>query len=241
MDLPRYNVLGVGIHAVNLASATDYVVTSAQSRRAGYVCCCAHRHILNHALLATPDGMPLVWTGRRSGYPQVGRTYGPDLLQSICAATAKTSLSHYVYGGTDGVAAELAERLKQKFPDLTITGTETPDWVEDAKDLSTDKIISAHADFVWVGLSTPKQEAFMDHLHGSIGFTGISLGVGAAFDFLTDRVTQAPRWVQRSGGEWLWRMAQEPRRLVPRYFGMLPVFGLRLLAQRTGLKRYPLD
>lgn len=253
MDLPRYNVLGVGIHAVNLASATDYIVSAAQSKRSGYVCCCdahsisqarrfpAHRHTLNTALLATPDGMPLVWTGQRSGHLGVGRTYGPDLIQSICAASAETSLSHYLYGGTEGVADALAQRLTHKFPGLSIAGAETPDWVEDVSRLPTQRIIAANPDFVWVGLSTPKQEAFMHHLHTTAGLTGISLGVGAAFDFLTDRVTQAPQWVQRSGGEWLWRMAQEPRRLVPRYCGMLPLFALRLLAQRTGIKRYPLD
>lgn len=253
MDPPRYNVLGVGIHAVNLASATDHLVAATQAKQSGYVCCCdahsitqaqrnaAHRLTLNHALLATPDGMPLVWAGRRSGHREVGRTYGPDLLESMGAATAGTSLRHYFYGGTAGVAAELARRLRKKFPVLNVAGSETPPWIEDVTQLSTERILAAHADFVWVGLSTPKQEAFMQHLHATTAFTGISLGIGAAFDFLTDRVAQAPKWVQRSGGEWLWRMAQEPRRLAPRYGGMLPIFALRLLAQRAGLRRYSLD
>lgn len=253
MDIPRYNVLGVGVHAVNLASATSHLIESARAKQHGYVCCCdahsltqarandAHRHALNHALLATPDGMPVVWAGQQSGHEDVNRTYGPDLLESLCAATADSELTHFFYGGVDGAAAALAERLSQRFPGLKIAGHFEPPIARDSRELPTAELKNAAADFNWIGLSTPKQEAFMAHLNNAPDVKSISLGVGAAFDFLTDRVRQAPRSIQRSGLEWLWRICQEPRRLGPRYLRTVPLFALRLLAQRTGLKTYPLD
>ena len=252
MDIPRYNVLGVGIHAVNLATAISHLIESSRAKRHGYVCCCdaysltqarneAHRHALNRALLATPDGMPVVWAGQQSGHGDVGRTYGPDLMESLCATTAETELTHFFYGGTDGTAAALAERLTQRFSGLKIAGHFEPPVTQDSRKLPTAELKSAAADFNWIGLSTPKQEAFMAHLYQAPDIKGISLGVGAAFDFLTNRVPQAPRSIQRSGLEWLWRICQEPRRLGPRYLRTVPLFALRLLAQRTGLRNYPLD
>lgn len=253
MELPRYNVLGVGIHAVNLPTATEYLVRAARAEHQGYVCCCDahsvtqarrrpdHRRTLNGALLATPDGMPLVWAGRRQGYPEVGRTYGPDLMEAVCAATAGTELTHYFFGGSTGVAADLSRQLSDRFPGLKIAGTESPGWSEDVRDLPTDNIRKAGAHFVWIGLSTPKQEAFMEHYHRGGRHPGITLGVGAAFDFLSGRVRQAPASWQRTGMEWLWRLGQEPRRLLPRYCLTVPSFAARMLAQRIGLKRYPIE
>ncbi len=253
MELPRYNVLGVGVHAVNLSAATEHLVSAARAGTNGYVCCCdahsitqarrhpRHRHVLNRALLATPDGMPLVWAGKRQGFAQVRRTYGPDLMEALCAATADTELTHYLYGGSTGVAEELAQKLSAKFPGLNIAGTETPDWSDDIRELSTQSIRQTRADFVWIGLSTPKQEAFMAHYHQESDHPGITLGVGAAFDFLSGRVQQAPLPWQRSGLEWLWRLSREPRRLLPRYCVTVPSFAARMLAQRFGLIRYPIE
>lgn len=252
MEIPRYNVLGVGIHALNLKLATEHLIAAARAKKSGYVCCCdahsltqarahpSHRDTLNHAMLATPDGMPIVWAGRRSGFAQVERTYGPDLMETLCAATAGTELTHAFYGGTRGVAAELAERLPQRFPHLRVVGHHSPPVCDHVTELPLDPINATGADFVWIGLSTPKQEAFMRLRHQSTQAGGISLGVGAAFDFLTGRIAQAPGWIQRSGGEWLWRLAHEPRRLGARYGVTVPLFALRLLAQRTGLRKYPL-
>lgn len=185
--------------------------------------------------------MPVVWAGRQSGFVDVGRTYGPDLLESLCAATADTELTHYFYGGTDGAAVELAERLIKKFPGLKVASHFEPPVAKDPRKLPTAELTRASADFNWIGLSTPKQEAFMAHFHASGEASGISIGVGAAFDFLTGRVAQAPRTIQRSGLEWLWRIGQEPRRLGPRYLRTVPLFALRLIAQRIGLKSYPLN
>ncbi len=251
---PRYNVLGVGVSALSLAEAAAAVVTAARTRRRGYVCLCdvnsvscarrdeRHRSILNQSLLTTPDGMPLVWLGRRAGQRGITRVYGPDLLEAVCAATAGTELTHFFYGAGPGTAELLATRLARRFQGLRVAGTHTPPQGElpaaEAAAL-TARVGELRPDFFWVGLSTPRQEAFMAEQVARLD-AGVMLGVGAAFDLLSGRVRQAPRWVQRSGGEWLWRLAMEPRRLAPRYFKNNPLFVLRVLAQVGGLKKYPL-
>lgn len=251
---PRYNVLGVGVNALSLNVTRDLVVEAARNRQKGYVCFCdvnniscarrsaEHRARLNASFLSTPDGMPLVWLGRHAGHREVNRVYGPDLMLEVCRATAGTELTHFFYGGGAGTAAALAEALLSRFPGLRVAGTETPPFrpltADEAAALST-RIHDARPDFFWVGLSTPKQEAFMATYLPQLN-TSVMLGVGAAFDFLSGRVRQAPRFVQRSGFEWIWRLAHEPRRLAPRYFRNNPLFVLRVFAQLSGVRRFPL-
>ncbi len=253
--LHRFNVLGVGIHALNLPQASERIIEAARVRSGGYVCFCdvnsvscarrdpAHRAALRRAFLVTPDGMPLVWLGRRDGHAGTSRVYGPDLLESVCAQTAGTSLTHFFYGAGPGIAGQLAARLSARFPGLKIAGTHTPPFRtlnhEEEAELAH-RVNTLRPDFFWVGLSTPKQEHFMSTHLGKLD-VGVMLGVGAAFDFLSGNIRQAPRWMQRSGLEWLFRLCTEPRRLAPRYFRNNPLFVLKVLAQRTGLRRYHLE
>ena len=249
LPVPRFNVLGVGVSALTLASARDHVLASRGVRHLGYICVCtvhgisegrsdaAFRKILNESFLTTPDGMPLVWLGP-SG---VERVYGPDLMLAVCDAGRAAGLRHYFYGGAPGVAPALAQAMAARFPGLAVAGTFTPPFLE----LNSDELMALHADVaharpdvIWVGLSTPKQERFMA-AHAKTLEAGLLIGVGAAFDFHTGRVRQAPRWIQRSGFEWLFRMAMEPRRLALRYLRTNPLFLLRIAAQFTGLKKYP--
>jgi N-acetylglucosaminyldiphosphoundecaprenol N-acetyl-beta-D-mannosaminyltransferase len=250
-SLPRYNVLGVGISALTLAQARDLVVGVRGTVRRGYICLgTAHglsearadpalRKIFNESWLTTPDGMPLVWLGPRG----VGRVYGPDLMLAVCDAGRATGLTHYFFGGAPGAAEELRARLCTRFPKLTVAGTFTPPFrplnEEEVAALRAD-VARARPDVIWVGLGTPKQERFMA-AHWQTLDAGVLIGVGAAFDFHSGRVRQAPRWIQRSGFEWLFRLCTEPRRLGPRYLTTNPLFAMRVLAQRSGLKRYPLD
>jgi len=254
---PRFNVLGVRVHATHLQQACEHIVAATRKPvpAPAYVCFCDvnsvscarrdpnHLAILNRSLLTTPDGMPLVWLGRHAGHRDISRVYGPDLLLEICRATAGTELTHYFYGGGPGTAEALAASLQTRFPGLRVSGTETPPY----RPLTTDeaaalekRIHATRPHFFWVGLSTPKQEAFMAEYSPRLG-APVMLGVGAAFDFLSGRVRQAPRWVQQSGFEWLWRLCAEPHRLAPRYFKNNPLFVLRVLAQLTGLKNYAGD
>ena len=257
---PRFNVLGVGVHALNLHEAHDIAIAAARSGRRGYVCCCdansvscarrdrAHRLRLNRSLLTTPDGMPLVWLGRRAGYRHIGRVYGPDLLLAICATTARANtglppLTHFFYGGAPGTAQQLAENLLIRFPGLRIAGTYSPPFraltAQEEAHLQA-KVARVRPDFFWVGLSTPKQEAFMATFGPELDAT-VMLGVGAAFDFFAGNVPQAPLWMQRSGLEWFFRFCAEPRRLGPRYLRNNPLFIARVAAQLSGWRRYPFE
>ena len=246
----RYNVLGVGISALTLAQARDLVLGVRGQPRRGYICLgTAHgltaarrdpalRQIYNEAWLTTPDGMPLVWLGPRG----VERVYGPDLLLAVCAAGRATGLRHYFYGGAPGVADELARRLRARFPGLEVVGTFTPPFREldttERTALQAD-VVRTRPDVIWVGLGSPKQEKFMAQ-HWRDLDAGVLIGIGAAFDFHSGRVRQAPRWIQRSGFEWFFRLCTEPRRLGPRYLTTTPLFALRVLAQKSGVRKYPL-
>ena len=248
---PRYNVLGVGISALTLAQARDLVVGVRGQLHRGYICLgTAHglsecradpdlRRTFNESWLTTPDGMPLVWLGP----PGVERVYGPDLMLAVCDAGRAVGLRHYLYGGHPGVAPALEERLRQRLPGLEIVGRSTPPF----RELHPEEVAALRADLtrtrpdvIWVGLGTPKQERFMAR-HWRDFEAGVLIGVGAAFDFHSGRVRQAPRWMQRSGLEWLFRLGTEPRRLGPRYLKTNPLFALRVLAQQTGLRKYELS
>lgn len=250
-SVPRYNVLGIGVSALTLTQARDLVVGVRGGLRRGYICLgTAHgftlaqddpalRDIYNESWLTTPDGMPLVWLGPRG----VERVYGPDLMLAACAAGRAVGLRHFLYGGTPGVAEQLREKLTARFPALEIVGTFTPPFrdLNPAEQAALQAEVSrTRPDVIWVGLSSPKQEKFMAR-HWRELDAGVLIGVGAAFDFHSGRVRQAPRWIQRSGFEWLFRVATEPRRLGPRYLKTNPIFVLRVLAQKLGLKKYSLN
>ena len=254
-SVPRYNVLGVGVAALRFEQACDLVVGVRGTLRRGYVCLgTAHgltearrdpalRRIYNEAWLTTPDGMPLVWLAHHSGHVEVERVYGPDLMLAVCDAGRARGMRHYLFGGAPGVAEQLGARLEARFPGVEIVGTFTPPYRPlepvEFKRFQEDVRLS-RPDVIWVGLGTPKQERFMA-AHWRELDAGVLIGVGAAFDFHSGRVPQAPRWMQRSGFEWLFRLATEPRRLGPRYVTTNPLFAARVAAQQLGLKKYPID
>ena len=252
---PRANVLGVGISAINLDSATALVAWALEERTKGYICVTGvhgvteaqedalFRRILNRAFLNTPDGMPMVWMARWQGFGDVTRVYGPDLMLRVCQLSVERGFTHFFYGGAPGVAEALKQRLESKFPGLRVVGTYTPPFralsEEEERELAQ-RVTALKPDIFWVGLSTPKQEKFMAQYWDKLDAT-IFVGVGAAFDFHAGRVRQAPFWMQRSGLEWLFRLACEPRRLWKRYLKNNPLFVLRSFCQVTGLKKYRLD
>jgi N-acetylglucosaminyldiphosphoundecaprenol N-acetyl-beta-D-mannosaminyltransferase len=249
--IPRYNVLGVGVSALTLRQTRDIILRVRGELRHGYICLgTAHgltearrdpqlRLIYNRSLLTTPDGMPLVWLGPRG----VERVYGPDLMLAVCEAGRAEGLRHFFYGGAQGVAEELRQRLQSRFPGLEVVGTCTPPFRalnEDEVETLRGHIAQSRPDVLWVGLGSPKQERFMAQ-HWRDLDAGVLIGVGAAFDFHSGRVRQAPRWIQRSGFEGLFRLCMEPRRLGPRYLTTTPLFGVRAIAQRIGIKKYPVS
>jgi len=253
--IPRFNVLGVSVSAMNLPIAVAAILEAARARRKGYICVTGghgitearndpdFRRILNRAFLNTTDGMPLVWLGRHVVGPHVQRVYGPDLMLEMFAATQAVPFRHFLYGGAPGVAEELKAKLEARFPGIEIAGTFTPPFRPlnaDEERALAEQVSAAKPDLMWIGLSTPKQERFMAEYLPKLDAT-LMAGVGAAFDFHSGRVRQAPRWVQRSGLEWLYRMCSEPRRLARRYLINNPLFLWRIAGQLSGLRKYPLE
>lgn len=261
---PRCNVLGVGISAMNLNEATGLVVErSDASGRTGYVTITGVHGVMesrrdpelqkihNRSFLSTPDGMPMVWIGKWMGYDEIDRVYGPDLMLKVVQGTAGSGRGHYFFGGSEGVADSLAERLQQQSPGVRVVGTQCPPYREltavEEQELVKD-LQETRPHFLWVGLSTPKQERFMhDFLERNSDLTKdwdhglVLLGVGAAFDFHSGRVRQAPRWMQRKGLEWFFRVCMEPRRLWKRYSINNTGFIFSIFPQLMDIKHYPLE
>jgi N-acetylglucosaminyldiphosphoundecaprenol N-acetyl-beta-D-mannosaminyltransferase len=247
------NVLGVKVSAINMQRAVAIIDGWIQSREQHYVTITgvhgimesqrdpSIRDIHNRAGLVTPDGMPLVWISHRRGRRDVERVYGPDLLLELCSISDWRGYRHYFYGGAPGVAEQLADRLRARYPALQVVGTYCPPFrpmSEDEDSALVTRMNEADPDIIWVGLSTPKQERWM-HAHIGRLSAPVLIGVGAAFDFHAGLKAQAPKWMQRNGLEWLFRLKSEPRRLWKRYLRNNPSFVALILLQELGLRRYP--
>lgn len=253
--LKRTNVLGVGISAINLQMAVDTIEEWIRNRKQHYVCITgvhgviesqrdpALKRIHNRSGMTTPDGMPLVWLSRLNGQKHVRRVYGPDLMLLVCEASLVHGFRHFLFGGAEGVPEDLAQQLRNRFPGLQIVGTYSPPFrpLSPSEDESIVRMINeADPDIVWIGLSTPKQERWMAEHLGKL-HAPVMIGVGAAFDFHSGRKKQAPRWMQRSGLEWLFRLLTEPRRLWRRYLINNPLFLWLVTLQLLRLRQFPLE
>jgi N-acetylglucosaminyldiphosphoundecaprenol N-acetyl-beta-D-mannosaminyltransferase len=172
---------------------------------------------MDQATVVTPDGMPLVWLGRKAVDTEIERVYGPDFMVDLFEATGP-EVSHYFFGGRDGAAGEMVERLTERFPDLRVAGWHEPAEAVnlDETEADVERIKTSGADLLWVGLGHPKQELWMQK-HVPTHLPCVALGVGAAFDFHAGRKREAPAWMKRTGLQWLHRLVQEPRRLWRRY------------------------
>lgn len=185
------------------------------------------------ATIATTDGVPLVWVLRLTHRPEQTRVYGPDLMEHALASGHRHGWRHFMFGTTPETLERLTTRITAHFPQATIAGTMAPPFrplTPDEEDEFVAAVRASGADIVWVGLGMPRQELFIHRIAGRLPGVAL-LGVGAAFDFLSGTVSQAPDWLQRVGLEWLYRLAQEPRRLWRRYAINNPQFMLLATAQ----------
>jgi N-acetylglucosaminyldiphosphoundecaprenol N-acetyl-beta-D-mannosaminyltransferase len=197
----------------------------------------AFRALVNAADLVTPDGMPLVWTLRRKGYPRQERVYGPELTLRVCQETAREGISVGFYGGHPEALKALVENLKARFPGLRVAYAYSPPFrplTPEEDRAVVEAINTSGARILFVGLGCPKQERWMAEHRGRV--KAVMLGVGAAFDHHAGRVRQAPPWMQRLGLEWAFRLLQEPRRLWKRYVKHNPRF-LWLVARELWIRR----
>ena len=248
----RFNVLGVGISAINMSDALTTIENWVTHRKQHYVTITgvhgvmesqrdeSLRRIHNRAGMVTPDGMPMVWLGQLGGHSNMTRVCGPDMMLEVFKESVARGYRHFFYGGNEGVPELLKNRLEEKFPGINVVGTYSPPFrslTEDEDQNIVTMINETQPDIVWVGLSTPKQERWMA-AHMNRLEAPVLVGVGAAFDFNANLKKRAPLWMQKSGLEWLYRLLDEPKRLWKRYLINNPLFILGVIRQTLGLKRY---
>ncbi len=219
----------------------------------GYVCCTSVHGLmesrrdpelataLNEATLNVPDGMPIVWALNllSEGKPLRDRVYGPTLMERACERAAASGTGIYLYGGHDEDALrELKTGLRRRAPAIEIAGDFSPphrDLTAEEKREVAQRIDDSGAEIVWCGISTPRQEKWVARMRPLVK-APVLVSVGAAFDFLAGRASQAPSWMQRRGLEWAYRLSREPRRLGPRYVRSNPAF-VAAVARQYGRER----
>jgi N-acetylglucosaminyldiphosphoundecaprenol N-acetyl-beta-D-mannosaminyltransferase len=251
----RVNVLGVGVHAVDMERTASLLEAQIKGGDKGYVCLTGVHGVMEaqrdpilksifaQALLVAPDGMPTVWMGHMQGFSSMQRVFGPDLMLDLMVREKFRNCVHFFCGGEPGVAEKLREEMLRRFPWVQIAGTYSPPFrpltAMEEKELET-SVRSLHPDIIWVGLSTPKQERFMARYLPVLD-TKLMIGVGAAFLFHTGAIQDSPKWVKRSGLQWLHRLIQEPSRLWKRYLLNNSRFLFYVLLQFIGLKHFALE
>ncbi len=250
----RFGVLGVLVDAVQIPDVIARMEEWIAKREACHLVAVTDMHsmmeaqqdaqfkaILNSADLVVPDGFPLVWLGRRKGFPRLRRrVYGPELMLRFCEESAPKAYRHFFFGGAPGVAEELARRFASRFSGLVVAGTFCPPFrllTAEENQAAIAVVERSRADIVWVGLGAPKQERWMFANRDNLRVP-LLVGVGAAFDFHTGRVAQAPVWMREHGLEWLFRFSQEPRRLWRRYLIYGTQFAFYVLLELSGLRRF---
>jgi N-acetylglucosaminyldiphosphoundecaprenol N-acetyl-beta-D-mannosaminyltransferase len=194
------------------------------------------RKVVNEADLVTPDGMPLVWMMRLKGVRGQQRVYGPTLMLHVLESAVREKIPVGFYGGTPQVLDQLIKRMQSRYDGLNVSFSYSPPFrimtpEEDAA--LTEQIERSGTRILFVGLGCPRQEIWMAGHRGKIN--AVMIGVGAAFDFHAGAKAQAPRWMQRLGLEWLFRLLSEPGRLWKRYLYHNPRFVVLAIADLLGL------
>lgn len=187
--------------------------------------------------LSLADGQPLVWTSGLLGLRLPQKVSGSDVLRPVFALAARRRYRVYLLGAAPGVVEEAAAKLKTE-DGLEVCGLESPRIGLSAspdEDAIVERIRAARPDVLLVFLGAPKAEMFLDRVRDRLGPV-LSVSLGASLDFYVGRVRRAPRWMQRVGLEWFYRLAQEPRRLAKRYL-VDDVAFLGILARTSRLPR----
>jgi N-acetylglucosaminyldiphosphoundecaprenol N-acetyl-beta-D-mannosaminyltransferase len=250
---PAAQVLGTSVEALDMERALERIVAELEHHRKGYVCLAgvhgimeAHRDpelaaIYAASSITVPDGTPTMWVGRLQGHKTMQRVAGPELMLEVFRRKEFAAYTHFLYGGEEHVAEQLRERLTRCYPWARILGAYTPPFRDLTREEEQSLIARVHQlkpDIIWVGISTPKQERFMSRYISLLDVT-LMFGVGAAYDFHTGRIHDAPSWVKRVGMQWFHRLLQDPRRLWKRYLRNNPPFLWHIALQLTGLRPYP--
>jgi N-acetylglucosaminyldiphosphoundecaprenol N-acetyl-beta-D-mannosaminyltransferase len=245
-DVRMREILGIPIAMTDYEQAMDVMDGMVARREKGYVCAVAVHAVMvaqrdaemKRALLGStltvPDGMPLVWAANALGENLPNRVYGPELMRRYSQRCATQGHRVWLYGGRDqGHLVQLALRMRQRHEGIKIVGGYAPPFrplTVEEEDAIAEQINRAKPDVLWVGIGVPKQEKWMARMREKLDVP-VMCAVGAAFDFHAGRISQAPSWMQDRGLEWTYRIAQEPRRLLPRYLYYNPRFMLSFARQ----------
>jgi N-acetylglucosaminyldiphosphoundecaprenol N-acetyl-beta-D-mannosaminyltransferase len=250
MHILNTSVLQISIDETSYLDAARRVVDWAVCNKSRYVCAAnvhmvmesrdssQYKQIVNDADLVVPDGMPLVWMMRLKGATYQQRVYGPTLMLHVLESAARENIPVGFFGGAPEVLGALVKRMKGRYEGLDVVYSYSPPFRELSQqedDEITRSIDRSGARILFVGLGCPKQEIWMAEHRGSVN--AVMLGVGAAFDFHAGVKSQAPRWIQNIGLEWLFRLLTEPRRLWKRYLYHNPRFIFLAIADLLGLFR----
>jgi N-acetylglucosaminyldiphosphoundecaprenol N-acetyl-beta-D-mannosaminyltransferase len=238
----RATVLGLTVTGGSVVEVGDALEQWIAEQRREYVCCApvhvvetAHRdervsHALRGAGMVLPDGQPVAWALRLLAGESSDRIAGSDVFAELCRRSEHRSYRHFFVGGTQETLAKLRQSLSAAYPNLNVVGMVSPPFRPlsgDEQRALISEIDAATPDVVWVGLGAPKQELWMHDVRSSLR-APLLIGVGAVFDFASGAKRRAPRWMQRSGLEWLHRLASDPRRLWRRYLTTNLTFAMRL-------------
>ena len=243
-QLPEIRLCGVRLHRISESDCVRCVVDSLQAGQGGWL------HTVNLDILrllvqdigfaetcastdlVVADGMPLVWASRLARTPLPERVAGSDLISSLSSAVGQVGGSIFLLGGNEGTAEETGRILVANNPGLRLVGCYCPElgFEKDAAVMAEigERLSKAQPDIVFVALSVPKTENFIQRMRPLLPKTWW-VGVGISFSFLTGDVSRAPRWMQKVGLEWLHRLLMEPRRLARRYLVEDVPFVFRLL------------
>lgn len=241
MEVPwpkKFDLFGLGVSAVDYDQVEDHVARAVDCAEPAVVSCHAVHAVVtisrhqelresaNEFEIITPDGQPVRWAlNSLYGTRLKDRVYGPELMRRLLARSEKDGHSIYLYGGSQTTLDKLTSNIQRDFPTLKIAGTKSPPFRElsnEELEEIADSINDSGADLVFIGLGCPKQDAFAAAQKHRIN--AVQICVGAAFDFHAGTKPMAPKWMQASGLEWLYRLGSEPRRLFRRYIETNSIF-----------------
>lgn len=223
-------ILKTNINVTNMEDTMTYIFDNIKELKGDYICVSnvhttvmafhdeEYRLIQNSGVMALPDGKPLSIVSRMRGFGQAERVPGPDLMPEIVKRSLQYGYKHFFYGSSEQTLELLKKKLQESYPGVQIAGVYAPPFREltEEEDRNVIEMINeSHPDFIWVALGAPKQEKWMYQHKGKVN--GVMLGVGAAFDFIAGTVKRAPEWMQDLCLEWLFRISQDPKRLLKRY------------------------
>jgi len=248
-----HSLVGVDVAMIDYAGAMRVMDDLIARRERGYICAApVHalmkarddpemRAALHGSTLVVPDGMPLVWAANLLGERLEDRVYGPELMLRYTERCVERGYRVWLYGGRDqGSLVQLALSMRRRHPGIQIVGGYSPPFraltAEEEGEVAQ-QINDAHPDVLWVGIGVPKQEKWMARMRHRLEVP-VMCGVGAAFDFHAGRISMAPSWMQERGLEWIYRIAQEPRRLLPRYLYTNPRFVVAFARQYAAERRF---